>query len=325
MFKNGKKIISMMLLGTLICGGVVANAVESNHNEVTGQVSYVITFTREEAELYKASIADTMNLVKENYREAISNTEDKDKIEYYKKEIEKIDNKNLDELFELQSNGMYQLKVPHMNAEIYIDGKEYRTNKEGTYSFETTQDIENEKQEVVLSAENEEIAAIDVDFNLDEKTNDIEVVQTFEEFSKGIAEMADNMNTGEAQVTQVFYSKKSVGSYLGNGAGKSRVFKDTNIVGCNKHDKNTDSINTVQFALQNSDCSQSVKIGVAFPTDYPMSVYCVREAVSNIDGKGNVYCNGTSKMANGTSKGSHINCSWFKGIGHSESFHTHKY
>lgn len=318
MFKNGKKVISMVLLGILIYSGVVTNALESNHNKVTGKVSYVIRFTKEEAELYKASIADTMNLVKENYKKGISNTEDKDKIKYYMKEIEKIDNKNLDELFELQSNGMYELKVPHMNAEIYIDGKEYRTDKDGTYSFEMTQDIKAETQEVVLFAENEEFATIDVDFNLNKKTNDIEIVQTFEEFSKGIEEMANNMNTGEAQVTQVFYPKKSIGSYLGNGAGRSKVFKDTNIVGCNKHDKNTNSITTKEFALQNSDCSQSVKIGVAFPTDYPMSVYCVREAVSNIDGKNNVYCNGTSK-------GRRINCSWFKGIGHSESFHTHKY
>ena len=57
---------------------------------------------------------------------------------------------------------------------------------------------------------------------------------------------------------------------------------------------------------------------------YPYSEYCVDEAISSEDNSGgNAYCNGTSTQQNGTSKGSHINCSWFSGIGHSEAFHTH--
>lgn len=135
-----------------------------------------------------------------------------------------------------------------------------------------------------------------------------------------MAKMSENMMSAETQIKT--YSKVKVGSTLGNGVGKSKVFKDKNIVGCNKHDTNTESINTAQFALQNSDCSKSVKLG-AMPAIYPYSFNCVKEAVANIEGKGNAYCNGTSKMANGTSKGSHINCSWFKGIAHTEEFHTH--
>lgn len=134
--------------------------------------------------------------------------------------------------------------------------------------------------------------------------------------------MEDNMSETQGQAQQVFYAKKAVGKYLGNGAGRSKVFFNTNIVGCNKHDKNTNSINTAQFAIQNSDCSKSVKLGLAYLSNtllssYKMSANCVSEAVFSADGKGNAYCDGKKKSGK-------VNCSWFNGIKHSESFHTHK-
>lgn len=48
-----------------------------------------------------------------------------------------------------------------------------------------------------------------------------------------------------------------------------------------------------------------------------VSSYCVTAAVSNIDGIDDVYCDGSEKDGK-------INCSWFSGISHIESFHTHK-
>ena len=52
-------------------------------------------------------------------------------------------------------------------------------------------------------------------------------------------------------------------------------------------------------------------------TSYGNSVNCVKEAVFNSEGKGNAYCDGKKKSGK-------VNCSWFNGIKHSESFHTHK-
>ncbi|WP_288222471.1 hypothetical protein [uncultured Clostridium sp.] len=322
-----KKTVSVILLGGLILNSSAVNALENNNDEISGQVTYAVTFTQEEAKLYKASIADTLNSVKEEYKKAMSMTNDEDKIKYYMNEIKILESRDLDDLFEIQKDGMYEMNIPHLNSEISIDGKEYRTDKDGFYSIDKdeAEDIINTTQEVTLSSENVEISDLNVKFDENKQSNDIKIVKTFEEFADGIKSMSENMNKTEAQVKQKFYPKVKVGSKLGNGAGRSQVCKDTNIVVCNKHDKDTKSINSAQFALQNSDCSKSVKLGSAYPYAYPYSFNCVKEAVASIDGKGNAYCTGTNKMKNGTNKGSHINCSWFKGIEHSESFHTHIY
>lgn len=89
------------------------------------------------------------------------------------------------------------------------------------------------------------------------------------------------------------------------------------------------SITTKQFAIQNSDCSKSVKLGLIALADatgilratYANSIYCVIEGMQSAigDNAENVYCNGKKKA------GGHVNCSWFNGIGHSERFHYHKY
>ncbi|MEK5177476.1 hypothetical protein [Paenibacillus odorifer] len=125
------------------------------------------------------------------------------------------------------------------------------------------------------------------------------------------------------------YSQIPVGSYFGAGVGRSMVYKNKNIVGCNKHDANLNSVTAAQFALQNSDCSVSVKLGVMALQNsqlsmYNNSIYCVNEAVSSEETSAeNIYCNGKSNMRNGASKLSHINCSWFYGIAHTEEAHTH--
>lgn len=106
--------------------------------------------------------------------------------------------------------------------------------------------------------------------------------------------------------------------------GKTKVVTNTNIVVCNKHDEAVENITAKDFAIQNSDCSQSVKLGLVFLSDpigyatFWRGAYCVQESLSHIDGEGNSYCKGKKHEV-------HYNCSWFPGIAHSEKFHIHRY
>lgn len=224
---------------------------------------------------------------------------------------------NIEDLFYYNEvTGKYVLQVPMLDTEISINDEIIETDVNGNIDEEIFLEANAEtiEQSIYLSSEQDSV-------NFD---GDIHIIKNFQSFAEGIQSMEDNMEQVEGQATQVFHKKVAVGKTLGNGAGKSKVSFDTNIVGCNKHDKNTKSINAAQFAIQSSDCAMSVRLGLLYATDplgnakkYKMSYNCVLEAVTNVDGKSNSYCDGKKKSGK-------VNCSWFTGIGHSESFHTHK-
>ena len=209
------------------------------------------------------------------------------------------------------------------------DGVEYATDENGEVSIEK-EDISEIVEDDEFSEDSVEIPD-DTDGDLTVEVIDngkkIEIVAnlSFDDFADGIVEMSENMDDSIGEAKQVFYKKRKVGTYIGAGAGRTKIYFNTNIVGCNKHDKNTKSITTKQFALQNSDCSKSVKLGLlaynspALNLLYWRSKYCVIEGMTSAigDNKNNIYCNGKKKSG-------HVNCSWFRGIGHSEQFHTHK-
>lgn len=208
------------------------------------------------------------------------------------------------------------------NDKNLFHGINYQTDINGYYYLQKNiSDLEDKGIELYkdsMLVTSDEDTGLDVD----ERTGKITITRSLEELGEGIQRMGEGMKEAEGQVTIVTYPKKSVDQYYGNGVGRSRIYRDTNIVGCNKHDTDTTSINTAQFALQSSDCSSSVKLGLAYSTNptglsaYWMSAYCVSEAISGEEGLENAYCNG--KLKNGRT-----NCSWFTGIGHTESFHTH--
>lgn len=296
---------------------------------IHGQALLAISFTPEEAELYKAALNDTLKEAQEDLKKEVYECEDEDRADFFKYQLEELQKVDIDEMFVECADGSIELKIPHKNAEIIIDGTEYRTDKEGYYSVEDETKIENlleGEMEVVFADENVEFASVEISFDEKLENNEVKFEKTFLEFAEGIANMSERMQNAEGQTVQVFYAKKKKDDFFGAGSGRSQVYKDVNIVGCNKHDKNLNSINDVQFALQNSDCAKSVRLGIvqepSQATVYPYSAFCVEEAFNMIADQ-NLYCNGKDKMRNGTSKNGHINCSWFKGIGHSESFHTH--
>lgn len=239
--------------------------------------------------------------------------------------IQTAESEDTDSYFILQPDGTYDLNMPHRNAEVVVDGVEYSTDQEGFYEIP----IQSQKQiNVQLTKENTEITSVDVNLqSQDSQSTDIKIVKSFEEFARGIQQMGIDMQAEAQGITT--YSQIPVGGYFGAGVGRSKVFQNRNIVGCNKHDMNLSPVNYAQFAIQNSDCSVSVRLGVMAIQNnqlqlYKNSIYCVDEAIGSEDtSAGNIYCNGTYTMRNGNSKSNRINCSWFTGIGHTEEAHTH--
>ncbi len=325
MKKNVARIC--MLLVVCICMSTLSLTSIAEKKSIKGKVSVSVVISKGDINAFKSSMADAKKDGENYYKDLIANTTDKDKIDQLKKMLEYSQSINIDNLFNSNEDGSATLEIPYGNAELAIDGKEVRTDAKGNYELDN---IENKEYEVSVSRENKKIAKQKVKFDKRKSNNDIKITRSLETLGEGIKRMGNEMEAEGQAIT--YYPKRAVGQYYGYGVGKSKIWKDTNVVGCNKHDKDYgESISTKQFALRNSDCSKSVKLGllsIANPfwplyRPYPYSEYCVDEAISSDDGKTNVYCNGKTKMKNGTSKGSHINCSWFSGISHSESFHTH--
>ncbi|MCM1540125.1 MAG: hypothetical protein NC121_02570 [Blautia sp.] len=257
-----------------------------------------------------------------SFKEEMAMTDDADKKQFLLDLIKESEAIDYDSIFQQKANGDYHIDVPYVYGSVEIDGKRYQTDTNGCYYLqENISDLEEKgidlyKDSMLVSTDE------DAGLSVDESTGNIIITRSLEELGEGIQRMGNGMKEAEGQVTIVTYPKRTAGQTYGNGVGQSPIHRDVNIVGCNKHDTDTTSINAVEFALQSSDCSMSVKLGVAYlanPTGlsaYWMSAYCVSEAISSEDGAGNAYCDGTLK--NGRT-----NCSWFTGIGHTESFHTH--
>jgi hypothetical protein len=277
-------------------------------------VVLTVKFTPEEADAYKNSLRDAKRIGAEYIKGLISESNDSHKTEYLISMLQTAESEDTDSYFILQPDGTYDLNMPHRNAEVVVDGVEYSTDQEGFYEIP----IQSQKQiNVQLTKENTEITSVDVNLqSQDSQSTDIKIVKSFEEFARGIQQMGIDMQAEAQGITT--YSQIPVGGYFGAGVGRSKVFQNRNIVGCNKHDMNLSPVNYAQFAIQNSDCSVSVRLGVMAIQNnqlqlYKNSIYCVDEAIGSEDtSAGNIYCNGTYTMRNGNSKSNRINCSYIK-------------
>lgn len=323
--KKYNKILGICLSMVLIfsCSMMTVFANENAGSKTpSGQVMVSITMTEEQGIAYRESMELVVERAVASFKEEMAMTDDADKKQFLLDLIKESEAIDYDSIFQQEANGDYHIDVPYVYGSVEIDGVKYQTDNNGCYYVqENISDLEEKSIELYkdrMLVSTDEDAGLDVDGS----TGNITITRSLEELGEGIQRMGEGMKEAEGQVTIVTYPKKSVGQYYGNGVGQSKIYRDVNIVGCNKHDTNTNSINTVEFALQSSDCSSSVKLGVAYlanPTGlsaYWMSAYCVSEAISSEDGGANAYCNG--QLKNGKT-----NCSWFTGIGHTESFHTH--
>ncbi len=321
------KVISVILVICLCTSAFYLTAI-AKEKSVKGKVFVSLVISKDDTKAFKSSMEDAKKDGENYYKSLIADTNDKDKIEYLKKLLESSQSINIDNMFQNNSDGSATIDLPYGNAELLIDGEEIRTDAKGYFEFKNSKDKE---YEIILSRENVKIANQKVKFDKTKSNNDIKIIKSLDSLGEGIKRMGNAMAAEGQAIT--YYPRKPVGDYYGSGVGRSKIWKEFNVVGCNKHDQDyNQAITMAQFAARNSDCSKSVKLGmvsIANPLwplwkPYSYSEYCVDEAISGgDDGEANIYCNGQTTMRNGTSKGSHINCSWFSGIGHSESFHTH--
>lgn len=320
---NVKKIIVFFMV---FCVALVQSDITyAMSNDVnSGSVTLAIVFTKEEAEDYKKSFENTFNLVINSYKEDIVETDSLKKKEYLVDLVTQLENYNCDDLFEEYDGNNVAISLPIRNAKIVIDDVEIQTDENGEY-FTREEVLSNDDEKITIFSDDGYLLADDTQ-NIDVENDDIIYKKTFDDLGNGIKEMATGMEktSAEAVVAQVFLPTLGKGKVVGKGVGKTKVVTDSNIVVCNKHDSAVENITATDFALQNSDCSRSVKLGLLFLSDpeefarYWRGAYCVQEAVGNIDGEGNIYCKGKKHKV-------HYNCSWFPGINHSEKFHIHRY
>lgn len=306
---------------------------ELENKDVT--INLVIEFIPEDAEVYKESIQDALDENMESLVNEMMKTQNSSKMDLLDNLVNEIENLDIESLFKEEGNST-MLKIPLTDMNVSIDEAELNLSSDGKVEsgeFEANEEVaETICTQDTVSIVLDDMADLAVDAEIEKNESNIEINYkfTYEDFSEGVEEMANNMSEGTAQkITNVYPAKVKVGSYVGAGAGRTKVYFNTNIVGCNKHDKNLKSITTKQFAAGNSDCAKSVKLGLIALADssgflkayYANSINCVIEGMTSITGENvnNIYCNGKRKSGN------HVNCSWFNGIGHSERFHYHKY
>jgi hypothetical protein len=115
--KERKKFFLITLLSLLIfcllATGINTFAINSSIPEISGQVMKTITFTPEEAELYKAAMKVTLKEVEDDVKSQIFESENSDRVEFFKDQLEKIQETNVDELFKIQEDGSFKLEIIH--------------------------------------------------------------------------------------------------------------------------------------------------------------------------------------------------------------------
>ena len=298
------------------------------------EVNIKIEFSDKEAEQYKKAMLETLNSCKEDLVNEMLITENDVKEATLNDIIDEIDNIDVNSMFEQDGNTTL-LVIPLSDMNVEIEGESVEVDSDGLINEEIKENADlaeavctEDKVDIVLSDISDESLEAEVTETVDGYSVNYEI--SFDDFADGVSEMSNNMSDATAQkVTCIFPARVKPGTQVGKGAGVTNVYFETNIVGCNKHDTSLASITTKQFAIQNSDCSKSVKLGLIALADatgilratYANSIYCVIEGMQSATGDNaeNVYCNGKKKA------GGHVNCSWFNGIGHSERFHYHKY
>ena len=246
-------IISMILVICLCTTSFNFNTFAAK-NTVKGKISVSLVIPKDMINEFKSALEDSKKTGENYYKDLIANTKDEDKIKQLKKMLEYSQATNIDTMFKNNSDGSATLDIPYGNAELFINGGEIRTDEKGNFEVNN---IEDKEYEVTISRENQRIGKQKVKFDKSKNNNDIKMTRTLENLGEGIKRMGNDMEAEGQSIT--YYTKRAIGSYYGVGVGKSKIFKDTNIVGCNKHD--TDYVNdsstpitTTQFATRNSDC-----------------------------------------------------------------------
>ena len=321
------KLFSTVLAGSLVLGafpGTVnaATVVDEANDDVNISFETTIVFTEEQGQLYKEAMEKDVKETIEALTNEVMMSDNAYKEEYIESLIKDLNEANVEDVFDDET--CTTMTIPMMNTGIAVDGEVEKTDLEGVITVDE-------------AVSNEIIERFDNDDNYDVTVeNDTVVVSnqvSFDDFAEGIYNMSEEMSDTEGQAVTT-YSKKSKGYSWGSNASRTVVCYSTNsypnIVYCNKCDKSSNESKSVAaWAVGGSDCAKSVRLGGLalsggiFGILYSNSIYCVIESCASVydalenTSTSNIYCNGKKKSGN------HWNCSWFTGIGHTESFHTH--
>lgn len=283
-----------------------------------------VEFTQEEAAEFEAALQTDLDEHLEQLQNDLLSTSNDSKADYLEECIETVSAMDASQVFEGEEHNI--LEIPMKGIEIGYDGIDDVTSSEGAV------EVEGDKIEGLVDwCEGQELS---VESNGDEII--VKNTITAEEFADGGLRMSENMAEGQKQVTD------PVRRYDGRKKGQTRykwgkglctsyccysTKKYPNIVHCNKCSKSaTENITKkTKWLAGGSDCAKAIRLGALYVSNpignaiYAQNVVCVIEScqsISNNEGA-NIYCNWKKKS------GPHWNCSWFTGIGHTESFHYH--
>lgn len=307
-------ICSMLLVSSLIVFG-------QSQPEVSGSLKVTFKWEKQDVEKAKSWYDFSIMKGKEAAEKELHKTTDYKVREDLVSVSEAFENQKSNRAFKDQKDGSSTLEIPLPNVDIQFGDLKTKTDSKGNFIING---LETKTYPVVISYEGKEVYRTQLKVNKNQIL-DINLSFPGNNIFKAADLMSEYMLSEEnIQTASTNFPIYSIGTIVPGSSGKGtmKIVAANNIVGCNKADKTIgDSAN---FPLNFSDCSVSIGLGTAYASNSItfmwayMSYNCFLESLQNFgDGnEQNVYCNGKNKSG-------HYNCSWFNGIGCTESLHTH--
>lgn len=361
MKKLGKFLALLLLLLLPLSAATFQPVYAAKQTALTGTVQTMIEFDKKNAAPAKKWFDNMIGMAKEDLEAQLKNApkKEKKKIKKQLNELKKIKSKKV---FVDNPNGSAVLKVPLPHVEIQVGGQKTYANHKGKYTL-THVPLGKHKMIISQDGKKLREFNVVVERGKPRKDINLRIYdkQWFVNIDKMSASMTSTHPASHDQVTIqgiTTYPKLPFGTRVGLGKGDEgedefndgtmSIISDPNkgepenIVSCNKaseyespagkkpfdpNGKDNWLSNTWKFPANDSDCTRSIALGLIYDASwglidsFKMSHYCVLESINNeMDSEKsyqNIYCNGHQKTDG------HWNCSWFKGIGHTEALHTH--
>lgn len=333
---NFKKIIVGILLISLVCTTALTVVFALSSEKYPASISACVAINKESANKAKQWIGSRFDASNKELKNQADSEKDSNKKLSLTDNLSKRGKIATSKFFSDHSDGSTSMKVRLPYVQVKIGNYTTMADENGEFYLEGLTEGE---YPIVVSYNGFEIykSTIKIGKLQASETFDITINRSESEFTKSAEKMLPpQSDSNNVQAQTITFQTYPVGSIVpwSKGKGTMYIAKATNIVGCNKADtaSSDGSYSTSSFPWNNSDCAVSISNGLLYATSpllfysYYMDYYCVIEAMSSGDSKEqNIYCNGKSTMndASHTSKGSHINCSWFTGVQHSEVLHAH--
>jgi predicted nucleic acid-binding Zn-ribbon protein len=274
--------------------------------------------------------------------------------ELYSQGLRAVQSFNFEESLTTSADGMRILYMPLPYYTVNVGNAVATTDANGSFSF-YPDIVKQGGNETIRIAHNEfEIIVIDHEFGVstesgsdqngvfiadetgeireqisvtDDGQYEIVIKRTYQDLEEAVEKMGQAMAEAQSEYRPSYFFPNGYTLPQYFYQGDTYFYTYWGIVGCNKCNDAFFTGNELVGLKFGSDCANSILLGLLYldktynplpgadPSMFWRSVYCVDEAMDYGTGL-NLYCNGSLKSG-------HYNCSWFPGIEHSESFHTH--